>query len=72
MNTLSLNELVKGLMIVIAIAISMGKLPELKRWAALEAFGMHPTTSENIRKTHGKLSENHRKHELNEDSKVLF
>lgn len=39
MNTINLSDLVKGLMVVIAIAMSMGKLPELKRWAIKEAFG---------------------------------
>lgn len=38
MNTIDLSGLIKGLMMVIAIAMSMGKLPELKRWAAQEAF----------------------------------
>ena len=37
--TINLGELVKGLMVVIGIAVSMGKLPELKRWAPQEAFG---------------------------------
>jgi len=40
MSPLNLSELVKGLMIVVVIAASMGKLPELKRWAAQEAFGV--------------------------------
>jgi len=39
MSTINLGELVKGLMVVVGIALSMGKLPELKRWAAKEAFG---------------------------------
>lgn len=39
---INLGELVKGLMLVIGIAVSMGKLPELKRWAAQEAFGVRP------------------------------
>lgn len=42
MNTINLGELVKGLMVVIGIAVSMGRLPELKRWAAQEAFGRTP------------------------------
>ena len=45
MSTINLGELVKGLMVVVGIAMSLGKLPELKRWAAQEAFGpIHPRT----------------------------
>jgi len=40
MNTIDLSGLIKGLMVVIGIAVSMGRLPELKKWAAEEAFGV--------------------------------
>ena len=54
MNTINLSELIKGLMVVIGIAASMGKLPELKRWAAQEAFRVRPAHHLQIR------SEKHR------------
>ena len=61
--TINLGELVKGLMVVIGIAVSMGKLPELKRWAAQEAFGVRPTHHihsrvEKYRKMGGNFPEN--------------
>ena len=70
MSTVNLGELIKGLMAVIGIALSLGKLPELKQWAAREAFGVHSPTSENMRKTRGKISENHRKCELTDPQKL--
>ncbi len=43
MNTkpLDLSGLIKGLMVVIGIAMALGKLDDLKRWAMKEAF--HPS-----------------------------
>ncbi len=38
MNTIDLSGLIKGLLGVMGLAASVGKLPELKRWAAQEAF----------------------------------
>jgi len=38
MKPLELGELIKGLMIVIAIALSLGKLEVIKTWAMREAF----------------------------------
>jgi hypothetical protein len=38
MNSIDLSGLIKGLMVVIAIAIAAGRLSELKHWAAHEAF----------------------------------
>ena len=43
MNTVDLSGLIKGLMVVITIAVIANKLPELKQWALEEAFGHHST-----------------------------
>ena len=66
MNTINLGELVKGLTVVIGIAVSMGKLPQLERWAAQEAFGVRPqhhlqVRSEKYRNGFGKGLEHPRK-----------
>ena len=39
MKPIDLSGLIKGLMVVIGIAITLGKLDDLKRWSAKEAFG---------------------------------
>ena len=38
MKPMDMSELIKGLMVVIGIALAIGKLPELKQWAARKAF----------------------------------
>ena len=40
MKPFDLSGLIKGLMVVIGIALALGRLDELKRWAAREAFGV--------------------------------
>lgn len=42
MKPLDLSGLIKGLMIVIGMAIALGKLDVLRQWAAKEAFGAKP------------------------------
>jgi hypothetical protein len=39
MKPMDLSGLIKGLMVVIGIAIAAGKLSALKQWAIKEAFG---------------------------------
>ncbi len=39
MKPMDLSGLIKGLMVVIGIAMALGKLNALVRWAAQEAFG---------------------------------
>ncbi len=41
MKPTDLSGLIKGLMVVIGIAMALGRLDDLKRWAAREAFGVH-------------------------------
>ena len=48
MKPIDLSGLIKGLMVVIGIAIALGQLENLKRWAIEEAF---PRTS-----NHGRIS----------------
>ena len=38
MKPMDLSELIKGLMVIIGIALAAGKLPELKQWAIKRAF----------------------------------
>ena len=38
MKGMDLTGLIKGLLVVIGIAMALGKLDNLKRWAAKEAF----------------------------------
>ena len=38
MKATDLSGLIKGLMVVIGIAMALGRLDDLKRWAAQEAF----------------------------------
>ena len=65
MNTIDLSSLIKGLMVVIGVAISLGKLDALKHRAAMEAFGSsgHRTFSkvEIVRKVSGTHVQNTRK-----------
>ena len=42
MNSIDLSGLIKGLMIVIGIALAMGRLGDLERWAGKEAFRPSP------------------------------
>ncbi len=43
MQSLDLSGLIKGLLVVIGIAMAMGRLGDLERWAAHEAFDAHPS-----------------------------
>ena len=43
MKPMDLSGLIKGLLVVVGIAMALGRLDELKRWAAREAFGVKPT-----------------------------
>jgi hypothetical protein len=36
---MDLSGLIKGLMVMIGVAIALGKLDDLKQWAIREAFG---------------------------------
>ena len=38
MKPMDLTGLIKGILVVIGIAMALGKLNELKRWATKEAF----------------------------------
>ncbi len=42
MKPTDLTGLIKGLMVVIGIAVALGRLDQLKKWAAQEAFGTSP------------------------------
>lgn len=46
MKAMDLSGLIKGLMVVIGIAMAIGKLGALERWAAKEAFGFNQTKKE--------------------------
>lgn len=50
MRPVDLSGLIKGLMVVIGIAVALGKLDALKRWAISEAFPNHEV-SQTIPKT---------------------
>lgn len=39
MKPMDLSGLIKGLLVVIGIALAAGRLHELKQWAISEAFG---------------------------------
>jgi hypothetical protein len=45
MNTVDLGGLIKGLMVVIGIALALGRLDDLERWAANEAFRPNSTSA---------------------------
>ena len=63
MKPMDLSGLIKGLMIVIGIALALGKLDELKRWAVHEAsplLGTKSIGSELYYRNHG---EHHRSDE---------
>jgi hypothetical protein len=50
MKPLDLSGLIKGLMVVIGIALALGRLEDLKRWAANEAFGGRDNQPSGIRR----------------------
>jgi hypothetical protein len=43
MQSIDLSGLIKGLLVVIGIALAMGRLGNLKRWAAHETFDTCPS-----------------------------
>lgn len=45
MNTVDLSGLIKGLMVVIGIALALGRLNELKKWSIKEAFQPKPSVT---------------------------
>jgi hypothetical protein len=45
MKPVDLSGLIKGLMVVIGIALALGKLENLKRWAIQEAFSSRHNAS---------------------------
>ena len=48
MKAMDLTGLIKGLMVVIGIALALGRLDDLKMWATREAFGIHLARPETI------------------------
>lgn len=42
MKPIDLSGLIRGLMVAIGIALTLGKLPTLERWAIKEAFPITP------------------------------
>jgi hypothetical protein len=58
MKPMDLTGLIKGLMVVIGIAMALGRLEALKRWATKEAFGisMHKPIHQRLEKVSSKGS----------------